>query len=344
MRRFILNLLRIASLLMLVNMLGNLFFPLTQGDEGIVRKEKEAFASDEYYSTIFMGSSRTYRHINPQLFNQLTGQLEGASYNLGVPATFVPEIFYCYEQMLSKLESSESRTIIMELQEINLLAPKNLNSVKGTYWLTNDYLILSVKILWASKKSILSKSIGTATFGAGWFINHFGFNYLIGTKSEKEGREQKKEDGFACLTESMANITESNDLWKRRNNFLQDTTQMYQRAKGRRSVSDLEAHKLDAKNPLLQKITQLIERSAERGVNLVFVLPPRLQNYKTMLPLGYALGRHRFIDLSSPDTYPQLWRVEPSFDISHLNCEGANLYTQALVEQLEILATLENKD
>lgn len=337
MKQFISNLLLIIGIVLLVNALGNWFFPLTQGDAGIVRKQKEAFGSAIDHNPIFMGSSRTYRHIDPQLFDRLIGQPEGTSYNFGVPATFAPEIFYFYEQMLSELESKGSRTIIMELQEISLLAPKNLISAKGNYWLNNDYLIFSITALLASDISTVRKSVGVATFITGWFINHLGFNYLSGSRSEKDGRALLEENGFACMNEAMANKANAKDLWVRRNEFLNDTTELQKRA-GRQQktwASVQEENGPIVNLPLLEKLNHLIKLSAKKNVNLIFILPPRLTNYKTVLPLGKALGHQRFFDLSSPDVYPQLWEVKSSFDAAHMNCEGASLYTRALVDQLE---------
>jgi hypothetical protein len=124
---------------------------------------------------------------------------------------------------------------------------------------------------------------------------------------------------------------------EKENGFLEDTTQVAKRASGQRKVqaiiSDEKASEIN--NVLLNKLNQLISLSAEKNVNLIFILPPRLPSYKTVLPLGYALGNLRFFDLSSPDCYPELWMLETSFDVAHMNCDGASIYTQSLVQQLQ---------
>jgi hypothetical protein len=339
MKQFVTNGLFLFSLLLGVNGFGNLLVPTTEGDPAVVRKQKEVIVKPNNYNPIFIGSSRTYRHIDPNLFDSLMKQETGVtSYNLGLPATFAPEIFFCYEQMLEQLNPNRQRTIIMELQEVNLLAPKNLNSLKGTYWINNEYLIFSIKALWASPRRPLGhKVVGTGTFFIGWFLNHFGFNYVTEVKAEAMDRESLEENGFSCLDESMADKEYSASLWKRRNGFLADTTQVAKRASGQRKVqaiiSDEKASEIN--NVLLNKLNQLISLSAEKNVNLIFILPPRLPSYKTVLPLGYALGNLRFFDLSSPDCYPELWMLETSFDVAHMNCDGASIYTQSLVQQLQ---------
>jgi len=337
MRQYLTNLLLIVCMVLTVNGLGNYLFPNTQGDAAIERKKSEAFQNAGEHDPIFMGSSRTFRHIDPLLFDSLLEQSHGGktSYNLGVPATFVPEMLFCYEQIMSGLENGPS-TIIMELQEINLLALKNLSSLKGTYWITNEYLLFSIKALWQSQKPMVQKVVGSGIFVAGWSVNHFGFNYLTVAKPEKDGRESLEVNGFVCLQESMADKQNARDLWKRRNDYLKDTLQLEVRADRQRKV---QAALLEGKQPhvnstLLKKINDLIRLSADKGIDLIFILPPRLPNYKTVLPLGQAIPEGHFVDLSSPDRHPELWMAEQSFDVAHMNCNGASFYTKALIKEL----------
>ena len=89
----------------------------------------------------------------------------------------------------------------------------------------------------------------------------------------------------------------------------------------------------------LDRIETLIGLSAEKGYQLIFVLPPRLpeRNYKQLLPLFAKLDDQHKIDLANPTKFPAFYEPDNSFDMSHLNDAGLVLYTRALAEALNAL-------
>ena len=66
------------------------------------------------------------------------------------------------------------------------------------------------------------------------------------------------------------------------------------------------------------------------GAELVLVAPPTVGAAFAPLPGSGFL----FLDFSSPARYPELFAVEHRYDRSHLNREGAVLYSRLLAREL----------
>ena len=67
---------------------------------------------------------------------------------------------------------------------------------------------------------------------------------------------------------------------------------------------------------------------------MFFIIPPKLGNYGDVLALSDKLPNGSVIDLGDPNRFPDLWRMENSFDFGHLNIRGSNLFTSYLAVEL----------
>lgn len=86
----------------------------------------------------------------------------------------------------------------------------------------------------------------------------------------------------------------------------------------------------------LQKLNDLMGMADQKGIELVFILPPRIK--MNMVSLFNQLPTNRTIDLCNPSLYPQFYSIENSRDIYHLNHKGATELTGVLSEKVLELA------
>jgi len=91
-------------------------------------------------------------------------------------------------------------------------------------------------------------------------------------------------------------------------------------------------------NMFAQYIMDYATHLQQEGKNVYFIVGPReLTFVKYGLAQKRILVQHGFkvFDLSDPKLYPQFYSYDYSFDLLHLNYEGAVLYTQTLANLLK---------
>ncbi len=342
MRKFLSQLLYFCLLIFSINFMGNFVFTNELADEDLNRKFGEV--ANGSYDCIFVGSSRTYRHIDPLLFDSITST---RSYNCGAASTFVPEAYYVLELLLEDLKGRKHgvETIVFEVQNMDLLDPRNAFTAKGNYWLINDYLKLATESIWQTQLPIAIKISGSMTFALGWAINHFGFNYLSiwsGSESITAAHEVR---GHLCLNKQVELGIDKEPLLERGELYLDKQSVLEQRRRGWFRADSLriaERGELSVRH--LAKMRALIDQSETQGIRLLFMVPPRLKSYSSIIPLVTQLGEDRCIDLSSPVQYPGFWTTDIGFDIGHLNCRGVQLFSSELARNYLKLTGVQSDD
>ena len=98
-------------------------------------------------NVLFFGSSRTYRHIDPMLFDEVTGL---NSFNLGGNATFYLETDYLIENILNNIKIRDTLRIFQqEIYPIDI-TDKNFHSLRSKYFF--DYRRLKIAIIYFYNK------------------------------------------------------------------------------------------------------------------------------------------------------------------------------------------------
>ena len=109
---------------------------------------------------------------------------------------------------------------------------------------------------------------------------------------------------------------------------LKDTTVLNDRVNRRMFTENKYVYSKYFNKAHFEKINKLINLAHEKGIELFFIIPPRLKRYEELFALKSALGDNKVIDLSSVQEYPALYKPENSFDIGHLNRKGAVLFSE----------------
>jgi len=326
-----------AGMIMAFNLVMNFLFQHNFNDR---YHQKISFVQHKKrgtYNTFFIGSSRTYRHVIPALFDSLTSASEQHhSFNLGSPATFVPQTFYLLEELLSDrfLPEDGPVTVFLEMMHPADFTMTNLFTQQSYYWCNWKNLSFLYTYQAAKSKSFMEKAeVISRSFTSG-FLHHFGFNFLPSHAELDVNWLGPLRDGYLSLEEEQRSYHgKPNEMDQRRKAFLADPDSLDKRAVNARTAYRRQVISVKpGYSILLQKMQDLIQEAQLKNVRLIFLIPPRLgtPDYDELLYIKSRLPEKNDIELGDPDKYPDFYNKELSFDIGHLNAKGAALYTAAL--------------
>jgi hypothetical protein len=104
--------------------------------EGVEAKLKFFVAHKDDFDTLFLGSSRFYYAISPEIFDETTREngVPTRTFNFGVDAMYPPETFYVLEQIL-KARPGNLKWVFVEMEEIqNKWTNNTLGTQRLLYW------------------------------------------------------------------------------------------------------------------------------------------------------------------------------------------------------------------
>jgi hypothetical protein len=284
----------------------------------------------DQYNTVFMGSSRTYRQINPQLIDQGLADLQIKSYNLGAHATFIPEAFYLLEMFIdSQPRETPVRYVFMELTGINNIKMVNWFSPQSYYYLDMDLL----KLVWNTHFNTpglpgWTAWIYTYPYLQGYVLKQIMPLSLMKTYVEADNYSGERGDGYYPLDIDLQQ-NQSEKLIKRRNEFLKDTMVLLER-KGKQ----MHRKKEDISQAYTDYLNYLIDKAEQKNIKLYYIIPPKLKYYQSLASLQDQVKDQRVIDMGSYEPYPQLNFARYNFDDGHFNSTGAQLYSTYLVQHI----------
>ena len=297
----------------------NFLLPTQLKGDGEFELKLKYFAKEKKHDVVFLGSSRTFRHISPAIFDSIayTQGLNFKSFNAGSRATFYPEAFYLLDKIL---ETKKPKIVFFELQPVNDIGRVNLFSLKSYYYLDGNYIDFINSYLLSSSLSYWDKLNFKSKYYLAWsyklLFGHFAqwMNY----NSAKKEILGKNNDGFLPLLNGKKKLVE-------------DTMKVYKR--GIISTTYFaSANKPALKNPndfYVDYLLDLHDELAKKGIELYFVIPPRLMDYDSQL----ALLKHEkvgscVIEMANMKEFPEFYQIKYTFDLGHLNKAGAIIYSE----------------
>ncbi|MGB5982872.1 MAG: hypothetical protein WBG46_12070 [Nonlabens sp.] len=339
MKIFLKRLVLFFSLLMAILVLKKIFTPYFLGN--VYFKPKLEYYNKNYetkdYNTVFFGSSRIFRHINPNVLDSIMSDENIETFNFGTVGTYNPESYFLYENFINNQADEKIDYAFLEIQALNDIDAKNLATTKGNYWNSIEFLNFAINYISDTNKSDSEKSDLMARYFKSHLYSYFDVkifkHYSMDTKNTAR---RMGSDGFYSLDDDLEETPNNRVLNQRRENFLADTEVLKER---RQSVLDIYERTSDM---VLNEfhytyLLSLIEKSKEKGIDLIFVLPPRLteEQYLELLPISNQLPKRNVINLSDPKTYDKLYMNEYSYDVGHLNARGAILMTTYLANEFK---------
>lgn len=339
MRKLIKKTISFAVFVLLMNLILNLLLPEEVQDDRFAVRYDYFQSHKNDYNTVFFGTSRTLRHLNPETFDSInrTAGLETRSFNFGTPANKSYETYAQYEFFLENYQpgSNPVRYAFLEVNTMSPLTRNNLFARKSSYWVSlknGNALYDHIEGEGMSAKSKLTY----AYFPLATAIKYFGFNYLpplVRDDADADVWIGPNHDGYIGQeeeTERTHDPSQREKLVALRKSFEADTLELTTlKEKVAREFAGYKPKTLNKAH--LAKLEELAALSKKKGIELRFVVHPRSESYRSLIPLKKALG-DQMIMLVDPAQYPDLWEARTSFDAHHLSEKGAQLYVQYFCE------------
>lgn len=361
MKIFFIRLVQISALIFTMSLLLHLVVypslsltPWTRGSELLEFKRQQVVNSREKFNTLIIGSSRVYRQVNPVLLDSLMGEHHQLnSYNMGVNWLFAPESFYVMDQLVT-IDNLPLKCVVIELSKIQFIDYSNLHTARTKYWYNFSDFVFTVRAVANSNFAIHERIATILAHSISYVDQLLNLGYLteaLHFKTVTKNRTGKSEtsgiNGFLPLNEREASTVEEN-VNERHQKFLQDTSVVTRRY----NISVRQFRKFEENPELLTRynrvyaeaLNERIRIARSRGIHLVFLLTPRIdQNqYNELIPLFNNINPQHRIEISDARKYPELYLSRYSFDETHLNATGADLFTTLLSEKLSPLLTKSN--
>lgn len=306
----------------------------------LLQKQEILLQNPDRYNTVFIGSSKTFRHVNPMVFDSLNNRA-GTSFNLGQNGLKAPRNYDFLNQLLQ--QKSDYEAIFFELIM--------LDNILENY--QSDAIIQSMSLnrcLQAYEQAFKNKSLKLEirfryfkyyTLALGY--KYIGFSMikrlklLLGIPIQENpvdcaAFDLNQYQGFISMDEEL-DLTQQYELVGRRKLFLDRPFQSS-------LYKGLGDEKIAPKNSLVNREFEAhLERWKAQGLPIIFIVPPRTYSFELeMLGQFKALAEKEgfpVFDFSNQEQYPELHNFENSFDHPHLNKNGAYVFTQLLAEQYQ---------
>lgn len=335
-RRTVLRLTVLVLALLAINQIPRFFLGPYYGNQIYTAKYNEFERRHTEFNAVIMGSMKLYRQLDPEIFDEELSALGLSTFNLAAPTTDHPEVFHLYERLLDENDRFEITHVVMELQPLNYILANNATAPRNYYWHDASTFRYATRYVLASDFSPLEKADYIYKYGLSYLAqltNLYGVKALrLAPKPLSLGRSN---NGYYALDDEMIDKDGPSFFSNRLSEFLEDG-QRYISTRATSIAPDFgrATYRDHLNEAFLDRINGLIRLSEQKGVRLVFVIPPRSETNLEVLAIREALPAGRVIELADPGTYPDLYTVETSFDINHLNRSGAERFTRHLTEKL----------
>lgn len=296
------------------------------------------------YNVLFFGSSATYRHVIPSIFdNRAPESLRCKSFNFGVQAMVNPEGPFILRQMLKdpNLDLSNVKLIIMDMQEVSDLSLNNAMTPRGKYYLD-----------WKSLQNEIYPQLDEAypnpiKYKQNYFYAWLGKQFNVGLYTdiwdwhEKQnapldsGRFRKslggKLDGYYPLNRDFRFAWRNEQYMPDAEQDLMET--MY-KSIDHIMCEDQEGFKIIRRRQMRELYIELIRDCKRKGIHLILVLQPRLDT-RSMYPVLTYLPEEHSLNMADPREFPEFYDIENVFDKGHFNHSGARAFTIGMMQKLK---------
>lgn len=289
-------------------------------------------------NTLYYGSSRFYRHIDPMLADSLLSEHDLSSYNMGVTSLLNPQSYMLYEDLLLREELSLDY-VFLEISNFRQIKPGNVRTPRNYYYMDPATLYYVTRYQAAAAGPLRVRVSTVADFYASWcfkiiYAVNDAVGEMIGSEESLSDRIFENRGYYPLNKEFRATADTSSEVIRRREAYLADTTVVKRFARFAEEAYGRENYKVYLNRVHLERLMKLYRLSEERGIELYFVISPRLWEYNKLLALRSHLPRNRVIELASSGSYPRFYHPEYTFDAEHLNAEGAVLFTREIARKI----------
>ncbi len=367
MKKFFIKLTLISTLIFIVSrVLGVLVYPslnLTPwswGSEIIDQKKNWLNQHRDEYNMLVIGSSRVYRQVDPEILDSLvSGPAKVKSFNFGVNWLFAPESFYILDNLVEK-EGLNYNYVIIELSKIRSIDYANFHTTRTIYWTNYSNYSFAVRAIASSNFAIHEKVATILAYSVNYIDNLINLGYITEALSFKVNIPLyagfpdmgTKKNGYNTLTTHPIGsaLSKEENTEARHLKFLADTSVVTRRL----NMSTRQFDKFEKNPELLNRynkyyadhLNKMIDEAKKNGTHLVFLMSPRvdLNQYNELIPLFNNIHPAHRMEISDGRKYPELYMAANSFDETHLNTEGAKIYTTIVATKMNDLIKMAEKE
>lgn len=307
-----------------------------------VSQKIEALQAKPDYNTLFFGSSKTFRNIDPSVINEIAGT---NAYNAGVQGLFFPRLKNFITEAL-RLKGNKTQKIIIEITPFAQIG-KNTTSVPFMNAIEPSTATLVSNYVKTEKLGTVEKAKYAYGYTMLYLHKYIGFKSIlrireqlgihsIAEKPNCMGIDYNDVQGFISL-DAQEDVPGNffKDLQSRRNQL-----QGYTEKKELKTKFTYDASKLTTsiKTFMQAELDAVLEFVSPLADEIIFIIPPRqnLSYLESLLKQKNYLESKGYcvLDYSNPAKYPTLYTKEGSFDLFHLNAKGAEVFSKILAQSL----------
>lgn len=291
--------------------------------------------------SIFVGSSRTSRQVNPKIFDEILSKYgyDQVSYNFGQGGRRALELPSVLKRIFRKDTNNDIQFVFVQLERVgweyhdsNLASKPTVRSHNpATLFAICKYYFTDDTLPWHSRLQLAVRRLSSFSR----WQNNYGFTSdWLKRWVKKDERNKfvkmriaKFENGFLPMDKVDSKALRANNR-QFKNLISRQATDEY--LPQIRSYGSLYRHpKTEATLTLIREIIDLVEN---HGATPVFVEPPPTQNESVLLAYEQGIIEN-LIQLNDFSTNPEFYRHEIYFDRTHLNEVGTTEYSKVLAEQ-----------
>ncbi len=296
--------------------------------EGVAEKSKFFAKHKDEFDTLFLGSSRFYHAVSPEIFDKVTREngLPTRTFNFGIDGMNPPENFYVLDQIL-KTEPRTLKWVFVEVGDIETKSHANILSTQRLlYWHDWPRTALTLRkafnphgtAKWYQKLNRLWSARRT-------FILHLGLFEKQFTNVGRAADFLPSQTDVPAL-ESNLNLGPKGDGYR-----LAGAAMSPERAEKfrRKLAEEVATARPEFIDPYAESAYRDCAAKIRRiGAAPIFVVPPGIYQSPTLFRKSPPPGPLFLFNDSK--TYPQLYDTKVRVDDQHLTNEGAAEFTRLL--------------
>ena len=288
-------------------------------------REKLAQYAAEPRDAVFLGSSKIFRGIVPEVFDQAMQRhgLPVRSFNFGVDGMGFPESAYLFEQ-IARSKMPVPRWVLVELAAVRVVQPAaERRTQRQMYW--HDWprtatICRTIRLRdgrWTARPDLLLGHLELFVWrfcnrgdGASWLLRRLGIV-----------KPANPRDAFEPAARGYAPMPAGAQLPIER--YRKDLAEL--RAQPRKPLDA-------ASEAALRKFAERITRV---GATPIFVVPPNSTPIRSeFAATASGTTAPALLAFDDPDEFPALYQIDRRADLIHLNDRGAREFSEILAEHL----------
>lgn len=330
------------------------YAPFGWGDSTFYTKAKYFLDHKKEFNGAYVGGSLEYRHIDPFVIDSIAQQngIPLKSFNLGNDGYNLPLQVWVVENLLEKA-GEDLDYIFLSLSSDPLFYKGILHTKEWTYWQNPKSVLFSIKVMQqmdipaAQKKQfsrfyLTSLAENLSLFGMMDDLLQFHTSPVLADSLYIGHRK----NGYFPYDDEEKYLVLRNDLpdeivRKMQNNEI--SKEDYKKNSPKRDslqnvwTKAFSEYQAGAKPiPLyLETYLDLHKRCQEKGIQLIFVMPPKGRTpYQWLEAIYDRLPENSRINLADPREFPQFFTVENGYNYHHMNAQGSAIYSKIMGEKI----------